>query len=102
MHFGLRGGVCGADTWGMRAGEEPEVRDLREFGKRDEKAGEGLGEDGEDWYAGLRDVQGAWGIGLKHRVRWREEGDGVMWLLKQSNGSQRDIDKILEEILMTV
>ena len=102
----------------MRAGEEPDVRSLRGSHTRDEKAGQGLGEeDGEDWYAGLGDVHGAWGIGLRHRVRWRNEGDGVMWLLKQSagdvslrgqiergklKGKQRDIDQILEETLLTV
>jgi len=124
--FGMGGGRGGVDTWGLKAGEAPDVRGLRgklRRGGSDTGEGDAEGrEDGEDWYAGLRDVEGAWGVGVRHRVRWRKEGGEVMWLLdgsaadlgrkgyegermakgRKGKRGGRDVDGLLEEILRTV
>lgn len=125
------------DTWGPRAGEAPDVRSLFRRSNGSGNSGDLQGESGsgegndpgegggggaEDWYANLRDVEGAWGLGVRHRVRWREEGEEVMWLLTRSaaggtgqQGGQggkegegrkrkraREVEGILERILRTV
>ena len=108
MRLGLGGGRGGVDTWGRMAGEEPDVRWLR---------GEGESS-GEDWFAELGDVKGAWGLAVRHRVKWREERGESMWLLKggagemaagvnkeekrDSKAKRREVDAILDQILKTV
>jgi len=68
-------------------------------------------------------VEGAWGVGVRHRVRWREAEGEVMWLLKggagemglgtgvggarrppppRARGRRRVVEGILEGILRTV
>jgi hypothetical protein len=102
---GLSGGKGGVGMWDVFSGAEPSVRDLS--AERVEE---------EDPYADPANVRGVFWTALRHRVKYREERDEVMWLLKRSAGDMladdtshvqdrrkgRQVDEILTRILDSV
>ena len=74
--YGLGGGKGGVDTWGDKAGQEPDIGDLRKVKDDDE--------DGEQWYATPDNVVGVWQLCMRHRIKGRGEMEEVIWVLKRS------------------
>lgn len=102
--FGLGGGKGGVDGWARKAGEEPNLLEL--------------GAGGETWFVGPDDVRGVWMPAIRHRVKWRELSENVMWVMnsnaegllqdkgvsekrreKRAGRRRRQVDEILEDML---
>jgi hypothetical protein len=58
------------DDWTRKAGEEPSSEDL--------------GEGGKEWYVIPVNVRGIWNSAVRHRVRWRESSESIMWSMKNT------------------
>lgn len=58
------------NDWPRKAGEEPNVQDL--------------GDGAVEWYVGPANVRGVWLGAVGHRLRWRDSGQSVMWVMKTS------------------
>lgn len=76
QRFGLGGGQGGVNGWARRAGEEPDLAEL--------------GDDGEEWHAGPENIRGVWTTAIRHRVKWRDVGEGVMWAITTSAADLSD------------
>ena len=132
----MSGGKGGVGMWDVFAGAEPSVRDLgagfgssnsrrrRLAGVAGEVEEEEDAEEGDDPYATPTNVEGVFWTALRHRVRYREERDEVMWLLKgtasdvladvagagaggknkeqESRKRANEVDQILSKILSSV
>jgi hypothetical protein len=95
--FGLSGGKGGIETWAELAGEEPS-----------------LAEGEEGWYARPENIEGVFNLCLRHRVRARGDKGEVMWLLsgsavdppssrsKREKATRRDVERIMDDILLNV
>lgn len=102
--FGLGGGKGGVDGWARKAGEEPNLLEL--------------GTGGETWFVGPDNVRGIWISAIRHRVKWRELSENVMWVMKSNavgllddkgvsekrkerreGRRRRQVDQILEDML---
>ncbi|BEJ13189.1 hypothetical protein CspHIS471_0303630 [Cutaneotrichosporon sp. HIS471] len=71
---GYGGGPGGVDTWSQRAGETPTPVKM-------------LGPGANDWYCDPGNVEGAWELGVRHRVRSRQPGQAPLFAL---NGSAQE------------
>lgn len=80
--FGLGGGKGGVDGWARKAGEEPNLSEL--------------GKGGQEWFVGPENVRGIWISAIRHRVKWRELSESVMWIMK-SNAAGLLEDKEMSE-----
>lgn len=105
---GLGGGPGGVATWNLRAGEPPTATAM-------------LGPGAEAWYCMPENVAGAWELAVRHRVRVRRPGEGILYAIDGSaqeraerarrleqdprHAARRrrtEIDDALEEILLNV
>lgn len=80
--FGLGGGKGGVDGWARKAGEEPNLSEL--------------GKGGQEWFVSPENVRGIWISAIRHRVKWRDLSESVMWVMK-SNAANLLEDKGLSE-----
>jgi hypothetical protein len=71
---GYGGGPGGVETWGQRAGETPTPASM-------------LGPGATDWYCDPDNVEGAWELAVRHRVRARRPGESTLFAL---NGSAQE------------
>lgn len=105
QRFGLGGGTGGVNGWARKAGEEPNLAEL--------------GEGGDQWFVESRDVKAIWRTVVRHRVKWRDLSESVMWNLKtdaaglvqeaevsKSKARKRErrrreaVDKILDDMIV--
>ena len=70
------------DGWARKAGEEPNLSEL--------------GKGGQEWFVSPENVRGIWISAIRHRVKWRDLSESVMWVMK-SNAANLLEDKGLSE-----
>ncbi|GMK58169.1 hypothetical protein CspeluHIS016_0502010 [Cutaneotrichosporon spelunceum] len=68
---GYGGGPGGVDTWSQRAGETPTPVEM-------------LGPGANDWYCDPGNVEAAWELAVRHRVRSRQPGQAPLFALDGS------------------
>ena len=112
---GLSGGKGGVGMWDVFSGSEPSVLDLGRAvtGEVEEEE-----EEEDEPYTTPVNVEGVFWTGLRHRIRYREEMDEVMWFLKGTASDMlagkgeasakdgrrkgREVDRVLGKILQSV